>query len=135
MEGWRIKVYGIAYRGDHPRAELINAAKSQATSSLPQPAYGDGRYGVGFLGVHDGRGANLVFVDWWADENELHHQLFLSPSDEPGLLRPAKPTELVACVWDLAVIGFERDAWVEASLRRSTPAIDLYLATQMNADI
>lgn len=82
VEGWRIKVYGIAYRGDHPRAELINAAKSQATSSLPQPAYGDGRYGVGFLGVHDGRGANVVFVDWWADENELHHQLFLSPSDE-----------------------------------------------------
>ena len=131
-DGWRLKVYGIAYRGEAPRPELIEAAKLQAASSLPRPATGGGRYGVGFLGIHDGRGANLVFVDWWADENELHHKVFISPSSDPRRLRPTGPSELTACVWDLAVIGFERDAWVEAVLRRpSGTNLDRYLATQM----
>jgi|SRR5215212_4568849 len=30
-------------------------------------------YGVRFLRVHDGCGANLVYLDYWADENELRH--------------------------------------------------------------
>ncbi len=74
-DGWRLKVYGIAYRGGTRRPELIEAAKLQAASSLRRPATSGGRYGVGFLGIHDGRDANLVFVDWWADENELHHKV------------------------------------------------------------
>ena len=131
-DGWRLKVYGIAYRGETPRPELIEAAKLQAASSLPRPATGGGRYGVGFLGIHDGFEANLVFVDWWADENELHHKVFLSPSSLPRRLRPTRPLELTACVWDLAVIGFERDAWVKAVLRQpSGTNLDRYLATQM----
>lgn len=136
IKGWRIKVYWIAYRADKPRLELIEGAKLQAASALPQPANGNGRYGVGFLGIHDGRGANIVFVDWWADENELHHHVFVSPSGQPALLRPVRSSELTACIWDLAVIGFEREAWVEAILRQpSGPDLDRYLLTQMNDDV
>lgn len=134
-EGWRLKVYGISCRAGKPRAGLVKAAKSLAASLLPQPPAADGRYGVGFLGVHDGRDANLVFVDWWADENELHHHVFLSASDAPTRLWPAEPGELTACVWDLAVIGFERDAWVESVLRHSgVPNLDGYLAMQLSGE-
>jgi hypothetical protein len=97
-DGWRLKVYGIAYRGGTPRPELIEAAKLQAASSLPRPATSGSRYGVGY----------------------------------PRRLRPTGPSELTACVWDLAVIGFERDAWVKAVLRQPSGAnLDRYLATQM----
>jgi hypothetical protein len=38
-------------------------------------------YHLGFLGVHDGRTSNFVFLDYWAEENELHHHVFVSPAD------------------------------------------------------
>src|SRR5918993_3952698 len=85
--GWRLKVYGIAYGREAPRAELVETAKRIARERLPQPPAGEGRYGVGFLGVHDGRGANFVFVDWWADENELHHHVWAGPSGAPEELK------------------------------------------------
>lgn len=134
--GWRLKVYGIAYRRDLPRPELVEAAKAVARPLLPQPAVGEGRYGVGFLGVHDGRGANFVFLDWWGNENELTHHVWVSPADQPAALDDVTPTGLTACVWDLAVLWFERQAWVEAVLARPDgPDLDAYLACCLNADV
>jgi hypothetical protein len=43
---------------------------------LPQRAITPSRYGAGFLRIHVGCGANFVFVDWWAEEKELHHHVF-----------------------------------------------------------
>ena len=109
QDGWRLKVYGIAYGRELPRAELIETAKRIARELLPQPAAGGGRYGVGFLGVHDGRGANFIFIDWWADENELHHHVYTSASDELFDPKYTTPTGLSACVWDLRVQSYERE--------------------------
>lgn len=103
--GWRVKVYGIAYQRPLPRPELVEAAKRVARAHFVS-ASGRTHYGVGFLDVHDGRGANFVFVDYWADENELHHHVYVSPADEPVALEYATPTGLVACVWDLRVLWF-----------------------------
>jgi hypothetical protein len=39
-------------------------------------------------------------------------------------------------VWDLAVIAFERDAWLDAVLRNPAgPDVERYLATRLDADI
>ena len=92
-------------------------------------------YEVGFLGIHDGRTSNFVFVDWWADENELHHHVFISPPDKPAELLDMTATGPTACVWDLRGIGFERDAWVSTVLRNAGgPDIDAYLAQRLNED-
>jgi hypothetical protein len=134
--GWRLKVYGIAYEGERPRAQLIDAAKRIARERLPQPAVGGGRYGVGFVGVHDGRGANFVFVDWWADENELHHHVYTSATGEPEEFAYATPSGLSACVWDLRVQSFERDAWLGEVLRKPDNAsVERYMARRLNEDV
>lgn len=133
--GWRIKVYGILYRGgaDRPDPELLTAARGAARARLPQPAVAEDRYGVGFLGVHRGRGANLVFVDWWASENELHHHVYRANPGTPAALTDVTPTGSAACVWDLRVIGFERDAWVETVLANPAgPDVDAYLLRRLN---
>jgi len=133
--GWRMKVYGIAYNRGLPRRELIETAKSVARECLPQPAITANRYGVGFLGIHDGRGANFVFVDWWADENELHHHVYISPAAQPHQLRYASPADAKACVWDLCVMSFERLAWMETVL--TNPAgvdVEAYLTRHLNED-
>lgn len=134
--GWRMKVYGIAYGGASLRESLVQAAKRQAADVLPQPEITDSRYGVGFLGAHQGRNADVVFIDWWEAEDELHHHMFVFDAGTERGLRPARSGELSACCWDLAVISFERDAWVESILRRAgSPDLTAYLATQLNADL
>lgn len=134
-EGWRLKVYEAAYHGDRPRPELVEASTSLA-GRLPQPPDADGRYGVGFLCAHDGRGGCYAFIDWWADENELHHLIYTAPADRPGELQPVPPGGPTACVWDLAIIAFERQAWLDAVLANADgPDLERYLEARLNQDV
>jgi hypothetical protein len=132
---WRIKKYTIAYARAAARPELVAAAEAAAVGVLPAPAVTPSRYGVGFLGVHDGRGGNLVFVDWWEQENELHHHVFFSTSDDPGSLRTATPSDPMACVWDLSVVAHEREAWIRHVLAADVPDLDAYLADQLSGAV
>jgi hypothetical protein len=132
---WRLKVYGIAHGRASPRGPLIDAAKLVAEHTLKTIAGTTNHYSVGFLGIHDGRTSNFVFVDWWADENELHHQVYISPTDEPARLKDVTATGPTACVWDLRVIAFERDAWLDTVLRNPRGAdLEAYLRRQLNED-
>lgn len=124
---WRLKLYGIAYQGDAPGRDLVDSAKQEATARLPAPAHTPRRYGVGFMGVHEGRGANLMFLDWWADENELHHHACVTGPAPPYAWHYVTPTGLAACVWDLAVICFERRAWIDTVLAAAAPDPEAYL--------
>ncbi|HKE14990.1 MAG TPA: hypothetical protein VKB80_09010, partial [Kofleriaceae bacterium] len=132
--GWQLKLYGIAHAAERPAPELVRALERAAAALLPQPPRTPSRYGVGFACAHQGRTASIAFVDWWADEDELHHIMFVATPD--GALRRARDNELSACVWDLALIGFERDAWCSAVLRNPAgPDPEAYLAARMNADV
>jgi hypothetical protein len=135
--GWRMKVYSITHQGAPPRPELVQAAKQVAQRWLRQPPTPNQRtYGVGFLGIHDGHGANFVCVDWWADENELQHHVYLSPTDRPAELRYVSPTGLAASVWDLRVLCFERQAWIDTVLANPIgPDLDAYLSRRLNEDV
>ncbi|MFW6079011.1 MAG: isochorismatase [Gemmatimonadota bacterium] len=128
-EGWRLKVYGIGADGRMPAAALVDSAKETATRVLDAAASATEHHGLGFLGIHRGRGADVAFVDWWAAENELHHHLYVAEAGRPDTLRPRAPHELTACVWDLEVIAFERDAWVRSVLGHpDSPRWDEYLS-------
>jgi hypothetical protein len=132
---WRLKVYGIAFGRPKPRPELIEAARLVAHETLAAIPATLNHYSVGFLGIHDGRTSNFVFVDWWADENELHHHVFVSPTAEPARLVNVTPAGLAACVWDLRVIGFERQAWLDTVLQNSGGAnLEAYLDQRLNED-
>lgn len=132
---WRLKVYTIASGRSEPRGELVEAAKAVAAETLEAVSPTVAHYSVGFLGIHDGKTANFVFVDWWADENELHHHVFTSPCGEPARLQDATPTGVIACVWDLRLMAFERDAWVGTVLRGQEGGnLEAYLNRQLNED-
>lgn len=128
LGGVRFKVYGIAYRGDAPGEPLVSAARDATTRVARDRLPSLHHYGVGFVGIHQGKTGSLVFVDEWADENELHHQLFVSTSDRPGDLEDVTGSNLTACVWDLAVLCHERQAWIDCVLAGDGPPdLDRYL--------
>ena len=133
---WTLKTYEITYRDRPLDAELRAAALAVALARLPTPAVTDERYGIGFIGMHQGRGGNFVFVDWWARENELHHHVWFSASDAPGQLRPAGRDDPIACCWDLSVICHERAAWVRHVLGRpEAPDMEAYLADALEGPV
>jgi hypothetical protein len=136
INGWRMKAYSIAHGRPLARPELIVAARDVAARRLAESGPVTAHYGVGFVGIHDGRTSNFVFVDWWADENELHHHVYVSPSENPAALEYRTPSGLAACVWDLSVMAFEREAWIRHCLQSGgTPNLDAYLNIRMDAEL
>jgi len=126
-----MKLYGIAAERELPRPELLAAAKKIAAETLAKETANN--YKVGFIGVHDGTNASFVFVDFWGNENELFHRLFLSRLNEPQSLRTAKSSDSSVCVWDLHLQTFEREAWIKHILRKpSAPDFEGYLAERLN---
>lgn len=135
VAGWQIKLYGIATPGSEPRAALVDAAVAAAARALPQPPEAADRYGVGFVVVHDAADFGFALVDWWYGEHELHHRLLSSRLDEPAALRPHF-NAAIGCVWELAVVDFERRAWLEHVLANPAgPDIVAYLGARFEADI
>jgi hypothetical protein len=133
MDGWRLKAYGISGRRELPPPAFVDAARDLAQRELPTPAEAPERYGVGFVGVHEGRDGDLyAFVDWWENENELCHRQYVGSND----LQPSDPIGIRACVWDLAVVAFERQAWLDAVLQNlDGPDLDRYLATRLEGEV
>jgi hypothetical protein len=114
---------------------LIEKAKELASERLSLLAGTEGCYGVGFLGIHDGRGADFVCIDWWAEENELHHHVYMASQSQPDQFEYVTPTGLIACVWDLRVLCFEREAWLQSVLANPSGAdLDHYVRLRLNED-
>ena len=131
--GWQLKLYSISYGKVKADEALLTAALDLAPKVLP--AINENVYGLGFMGVHDGRGANFVFIDWWQDENELHHHVFISSKEAPAQLEEKSHTGISACVWDLQVICFEKEAWLNNMLRADRPNSDGYLSTTLTCSV
>jgi hypothetical protein len=128
---WKMKFYGIAWRGELPRRELLEAAKRVAADVLAKETANN--YEVGFIGAHDGRGACFVFVDFWGNENELFHRVYLSRLSEPQKLTPSEKSDSSVCVWDLRLQAFEREAWIKHILcKPDAPDFDGYLNERLN---
>lgn len=135
VAGWRLKVYGISYNRPHPRPVLVEAARQSVAGRLSGQPTGQQHYNVGFVGIHDGRGENQVFLDLWINENELLHWFQVSPVDDPASLRDAPTDHNSVCVWDLMVQCHERQAWIDCVLANPRgPDLDAYLSRQLNTE-
>ncbi len=125
LGGWQVKSYGIAYDRSGSADVSFDGAWSLAARSLPSPARTVERDGVGFAIAHRGRGIDYFVLAWWDRENELPLRVFVRYRGTGQAWRPATGSESV-CVWDLEIIGFERDAYV-ATMLTSAPDPAAYL--------
>ncbi|ASO19204.1 hypothetical protein FHR81_001471 [Actinoalloteichus hoggarensis] len=125
--GWRIKCYGIAEGSRYPRAELVDAGVTRAVEVLTAVRADQGAHGVAYLMAHDSRDQCVVSVDWWMRSHELWQRSFRSSVERPEAFSEIREV-LVANVWELAVIGYERAAWMRHVLgNRSGPDFGAYL--------
>lgn len=111
--GWTLKNYAIRYRNAPLDCAKLERAALIAGECLPTPACAENRIGVGFTIAHQGATGDYFVTAWWDNENELALRVFVSKGGEAW--RPAQGSESV-CVWDLAVIWAERQAYVTTVL-------------------
>ena len=132
-EGWSIKVYGISAKSLPLPEELVSGGTKTVLSHLPKPALTEHRYGVGFLIIHQGTMRNWILLDWWENEDIMHHLLFSSPLDNPSAIAAEPDKSLIACVHELKVINFESEAWIKTVLcKNAEPSFERYLKLRLN---
>ena len=110
-----------------PPPGLLRAALGHAAAVLPAAAEAEGgAEGLGFLVLHRGAAGTWLLMHWWAHGDILCGRLARA---EPGAasFAPCDGRPLVACVWELAVLGEERDAWVR-TMMTAAPSPDAWRA-------
>lgn len=133
-KNWTFKIYGIT----HPARlmpkdnSLLIKAGLELTQQLINKVDRNEHYGAGFLIIHQGLSANFLLVDWWTDENVLHHDLYISKLDAPLDFVNINLSGWMACVWEMRVQSFESNAWVSHVLDVSSPDFDAYFRQQLN---
>ncbi|MFJ7203846.1 hypothetical protein ACIQWR_09980 [Streptomyces sp. NPDC098789] len=135
--GRRIKRYHVTYdpAGIEPGVE--RAAYALLPELLPEP---DGTPPASFVVLHRGgdTGAYLNVYSW-AWDNALHfvgaaagQPVLGCPDTDPTRFVRIGPG-LIGCVWELAPLLHERDAWVRHLLAPDRPDLDGYLADSLAA--
>ena len=136
VPGCVIKVYEIVTNVDQRPARLENSTVKLLTQCLADSATSDSVYGVAFLTVQDDSGGRLAALRWWVGRHELRHRAFISPIHMPDQVFPCGTDAYFANVWDLAVIAFERDAWIQCVLRgNGCPDTHGYLGARIQGDV
>jgi len=137
VERWDVKVYTITNR---PAFESINVLEN-ALANLPKwlarsrelefPTYDQA-----FLIVHEGRDGVWTLINWWTGGEMLKSKTFFTDFDKPDEFEEVPRDGFMACVWELAVISFERSMWVECVLERSAnPDLTGYSQRQLNQSV
>lgn len=116
LSGWTLKIY---YIGDTIDTQFIIKAKDIAKKALPKIPYSNERYGIGFIIVHPAKLFNQITIDWWENVNELRHRVFKANPQNGYLFNDITYRGEPFCVWELKVIGYERDMWVNLVLNNN----------------
>lgn len=135
LDGWRVKVYGISLAGEVVRDELVALGKATAAAALPASVENRdlGRYA--FVVIHDAPDNAYVLVHWWAGGNEVYQQVLSAPRDNLDAMT-THPTDAIGCVWELSVVEFERQAWLDCMVRNGDNAApDDYFERTFCADV
>jgi len=119
-DAWSLKVYGIHHifaTLDRPLIdpEVLDAARQQVRRLLPEAEREGDHYGLGFVILHQGKVANWLLMQWWAHEVICCQMLSRSLPKAPTIFDRVT-TPVMACVWELVVIDFERSAWAANAL-------------------
>lgn len=70
---------------------------------------------AGFAILHQGEEGLWLLLHWWLEGGIATHILWRSDLDGNPEFVPAEPL-LMACVWELGIIDFERRAWMETAM-------------------
>lgn len=125
----QVKIYGLLAQGKEITDEMGDQAKGILRRDvLPRVAELGDNNGLGFVIIHPGELGISTSFHWWIQGSVLcqhiHRRLYGADDPMETLTRP-----VVACVWELALINAEQEAWRRTMMTpRPDPAA--YLASR-----
>ena len=128
INNWKLKIYSISAGGDDLPGEVLKSVIEFVSEQFTWPE--NLEPGFGFVTVHFGEDAIWLLIDLWANEI-LHHFIYAASFNSPPIFRPAPDDGTAACVWELEITKYERDAWVKHVL--SKPQNENYEAYMSDA--
>jgi hypothetical protein len=120
VDGWAIKVYSITHRSSFQSDDVLENAVRQLPEWLAEAARLNlPTYYTAFLIVHEGRDGVWTLINWWIGGEMLQSETFFTSYDQPDNFSVVLKDGFMACVWELEVIGYEREMWIEHVLKKS----------------
>ena len=134
---WHIKVYTISVKQKFQNTVVIENVMKKLGDWLPEPTNCTfTNYKIAILIIHEGREGIFTLLNWWIDDNMIQNQVWFSAHNKPFEFQEFSNKGMIVCVWELAVIWFERNAWVKNVLKKpKSPDIEKYLSQHLNKDI
>lgn len=134
---WRVKVYTITNRGAFKSRKVLENALANLPKWLARSKkFGFPTYGAAFLIVHEGRDGVWSLINWWIGGEMLRSLTFYTTDDDPNEFKITPKEGGMACVWEMAVISYERAMWVEYILRRAdNPDFEGYLQNYICGEV
>lgn len=129
----QFKVYGLFAKGKDVSAAMMSAAQHVIEDQVLErvTTMGDSN-DLGFVIIHPGDLGLSISAHWWVQGSVLcqhiHRQIYEAPEPMNTADRP-----VVACVWELALINAEQDAWRQ-HMMVETPDRAAYLAARPTLD-
>lgn len=137
VKDWQIKTYALT-KGD---ARIDEQVWKQVSGNLPDwlknsRAYSLPTYKIATLIVHQGSDGIFAILSWWIDQNMLQVLVYKTDLQANAPFELYSDQGIVTCVWEMAVLWFERNVWVEHILSKAhAPDFESYLNVQMNGPV
>ena len=123
---WGVKVYGICSKRPQPEPAIVQRAWDQASHLLRNMMHDYPVHGAAFLIVHEANDGSFFLLNWWTGENMLASRVFYAAPGS-GTFIDFAGSRIACCVWELEVIKYERDRWVQDVLGEGKGDIAAYL--------
>lgn len=133
QDEWKIKIYSISRDNEYVHIEVVALAKTYLTLWLQKTSnYALTTYKLATLILHEGKEGCFAIINWWIDENMLQNHVYLLENGKTQFVEYSN-RGIMACVWELEVIWFERNKWVQHILKKaSNPNYNKYLQQHLN---
>ena len=125
-----IKVNAICADGKAIDDAVLAEAKAKILEAEPDMVRTP-QLGAGFAILHEGEEGRWLLLHWWLGGGICARKLWRADLAPDAEFEDA-PVHLFACVWELAIIDFERRAWTETAMSQK-PVSD-YIARRFSGE-
>lgn len=134
---WNIKVYTITCRNAfESKGVLENVIENLPILLERSKLLGFETYKAAFLIVHEGRDGIWSLLNWWIGGEMLQSTTFYTDFNKPSKIQTRPKEGFMACVWEMAVISFERKMWIEHILKKAkNPDFTGYLGKYLSKEV
>lgn len=120
VKGWNVKVYTITNQNRFKSKTVLENAIANLPKWLERSKLlGLETHKTAFLIVHEGRDGIWSLLNWWIGGEMLQSVTFYTGFDNPNEFEETPKEGFMACVWEMAVIDFERTLWIEHILKKA----------------